>query len=180
MPPDLSLRGPNGAVAISGRQLRFRRSLPVIHHCTARFPRRFAPRYDTSVEREVHQRPYAVKWACTWRSLTAATDAIGLCVLSIPNTNRRCTAGRDMSLPYNAWPKARELFILHFSVFSIHSFLHAAPCKAPHRPNMCAQKAAAAEPQRRVLFSYASPRRGKVTVTVVPVPRVLSSATRAW
>ena len=94
MPPDLSLRGPNGAVAISGRQLRFRRSLPVIHHCTARFPRRFAPRNDTSGEREVHQRPYAVKWACTWRSLTAATDAIGLCVLSIPNTNRRCTTGR--------------------------------------------------------------------------------------
>ena len=127
MPPDLSLRGPNGAVAISGRQLRFRRSLPVIHHCTARFPRRFAPRNDTSGEREVHQRPYAVKWACTWRSLTAATDAIGLCVLSIPNTNRRCTAGRDMSLPNNAWPKARELFILHFSVFSIHLFLRAPP-----------------------------------------------------
>ena len=55
-----------------------------------------------------------------------------------------------------------------------------APCKAPHHPNICAQKAAAAEPQRLVLFSYASPGRGKVTVTVVPVPRVLSSATRAW
>ena len=47
--------------------------------------------------------------------------------LSIPNTNRRCTAGRGMPLPYNAWPKARELFILHFSVFSIHLFLRAPP-----------------------------------------------------
>ena len=85
-----------------------------------------------------------------------------------------------MPLPYSARPEVCVFFILHFSVFSIHSFLHAAPCKAPHRPNICAQKAAAAEPQRLVLFSYASPGRGKVTVTVVPVPRVLSSATRAW
>ena len=46
--PDLSLRGPNGAVAISGRQLRFRREYPVIRLGTARFPRRFAPRNDTS------------------------------------------------------------------------------------------------------------------------------------
>ena len=48
--PGLSLRGPNGAVAISGRQLRFRRGFPVIHSGTARLPRRFAPRNDTSGE----------------------------------------------------------------------------------------------------------------------------------
>ena len=42
--PDLSLRGPEGAVAISCRQLRFRRGSPVIQPGTARFPRRFAPR----------------------------------------------------------------------------------------------------------------------------------------
>ena len=46
--PDLSLRGPEGAVAISCRQLRFRRGFPVIQPGTARFPRRFAPRNDTS------------------------------------------------------------------------------------------------------------------------------------
>ena len=45
---ELSLRGPDGAVAISGRQLRFRRGFPIIQPCTARFPRRFAPRNDTS------------------------------------------------------------------------------------------------------------------------------------
>ena len=43
-------RRPTADVAISGRQLRFRHSLPVIHHGTARFPRRFAPRNDTSGE----------------------------------------------------------------------------------------------------------------------------------
>ena len=48
MPSDLSLRGPDGAVAISGRQLRFRRERPVIRPSTARLPRRFAPRNDTS------------------------------------------------------------------------------------------------------------------------------------
>ena len=69
--PDLSLRGPNGAVAISGRQLRFRRGLPVIQLCTARLPRRFAPRNDTSGSAAVHQRPPAVEWLCTRRSVTA-------------------------------------------------------------------------------------------------------------
>ena len=46
--PSLSLRGPEGAAAISGRQLRFRRGCPVIGLGTARFPRRFAPRNDNS------------------------------------------------------------------------------------------------------------------------------------
>ena len=39
-------RRPQADVAISGRQLRFRRNRPVILPCTARFPRRFAPRND--------------------------------------------------------------------------------------------------------------------------------------
>ena len=47
-PPDLSLRGGVADVAISGRQLRFRREYPVIQPGTARFPRRFTPRNDTS------------------------------------------------------------------------------------------------------------------------------------
>ena len=46
--PELSLRGGVADVAISGRQLRFRREYPVIQPGTARFPRRFAPRNDTS------------------------------------------------------------------------------------------------------------------------------------
>ena len=75
--PDLSLRGPNGAVAISRRQLRFRRGLPVIQLCTARLPRRFAPRNDTSGSAAVHQCPPAVEWLCTRRSLTAATVKFG-------------------------------------------------------------------------------------------------------
>ena len=46
--PELSLRGGVADVAISGRQLRFRREYPVIQPGTARFPRRFTPRNDTS------------------------------------------------------------------------------------------------------------------------------------
>ena len=73
-PPDLSLRGPTGAVAISGRHLQlvqaiadhthlvgggvldapprngtiFAGGFPVVRPGTARLPRRFAPRNDTS------------------------------------------------------------------------------------------------------------------------------------
>ena len=85
--PELSLRGPSGAVAISGRQLRFRRECPVIHpgparlhpkgtssRCALRAPRRFAPRND---------KPLA---------FTILTIACLLC---------RCAAGSGMPLPYN-------------------------------------------------------------------------------
>ena len=65
-------------MAISGRQLRFRRNLPVIQPDTARLPRRFAPRNDK------------FGGLCDWRghpaicqparrSVSAATDAIGAC-----------------------------------------------------------------------------------------------------
>ena len=43
---ELSLRGRFAPVAISGRQLRFRREYSVIQPGSARFPRRFAPRND--------------------------------------------------------------------------------------------------------------------------------------
>ena len=42
-------RRPQADVAISGRQLRFRRKYPIIRPSTARFPRRFAPRNDKPV-----------------------------------------------------------------------------------------------------------------------------------
>ena len=48
-------------------------------------------------------------------------------ILTMVCTSCRCTAGRGQPGPYNAWPKARELFILHFSVCSIHLFLRAPP-----------------------------------------------------
>ena len=41
-------------------------------------------------------------------------------ILSLPNTNRRCSARRGMPLPYNARPEVCVFFILPFSVFSIH------------------------------------------------------------
>ena len=48
-------------------------------------------------------------------------------ILSLPNTNRRCSARSGMPLPYSARPEVCVFFILHFSVFRIHSF----PCPAP-------------------------------------------------
>ena len=63
-------------VGISRSGLRFRRGLYVIRPCTARLPRRFAPRNDTSGSAAVHQRPPAVEWLCTRRSVTAL-QAVG-------------------------------------------------------------------------------------------------------
>ena len=72
---------------------RIRRGFPVIRPGTARLhpngtssrfalraPRRFAPHNDTSGGAAVHQRPPAVELSRTWRSGSAATDAIGLYV----------------------------------------------------------------------------------------------------
>ena len=77
MPPSLSLRGRIAPVAISRNWLRFRRGLPVIRPGTARFPRRFAPRNDTSGSAEVHQSTSTVEYPPARRSVSAATDAIG-------------------------------------------------------------------------------------------------------
>ena len=52
---------------------------------------------------------------------------LAFAILTMVCTSCRCTAERGQPGPYNAWPKARELFILHFSVFSIHLFLRAPP-----------------------------------------------------
>ena len=72
-------------VAISGRQLRFRRGFPVIHPGTARLPRRFAPRNDNS---------------------GAST------ILSATCTNCQFSAGRGMPLPYNARLETSRNFTL--------------------------------------------------------------------
>ena len=69
---------------------------------TARLPRRFAPRNDTSGEREVHQCPPAVELLPTGRSLSAATGPVGaVTILTAACANRLCSAGRGMPLPYN-------------------------------------------------------------------------------
>ena len=114
-------------VAISGRQLRFRREYPVIRLGTARLhpkgtssrfalraPRRLAPHNDKSGVITVltgactsRQRcagsgmplPYNSGCGrrncfkicnCQWRSGSAATDAIGLCVFSVARANCKC------------------------------------------------------------------------------------------
>ena len=73
-------RRPQADVAISGRQLRFRRGFPVIHPGTARFPRRFAPRNGNS-DSLAPPNHHCNTRNCRRRSLSAATDAIGWYVL---------------------------------------------------------------------------------------------------
>ena len=89
--PGLSLRGPNGAVAISGRQLRFRRGFPVIHSGTARLPRRFAPRNDTSGECGGAPAP-SIGLMTPYKALTDCryTPYFGAYRLTTADTSRRC------------------------------------------------------------------------------------------
>ena len=78
----------------------FADSLPVIRLGTARLPRRFAPRNDTSGEREVHQRPPTVELLPTGRSLSAATGPVGaITILTAACANRLCSAGRGQPGP---------------------------------------------------------------------------------
>ena len=94
--PDVSLRGRFAPVAISGRQLRFRREYPVIRLCTARLhpkgtssryalraPRRFAPRNDNS------------------GAVTILTEA---CFA------RQCAAGPGCPRPYSALSMSAQKF----------------------------------------------------------------------
>ena len=60
------------------------------------------PRNDTSGGAVVHQRPPAIEWLCTRRSLSAATPHIlAFTVLSLTCTDRQHSAGRGMPLPYS-------------------------------------------------------------------------------
>ena len=85
-------------MAISCNRLRFRRGIPVIHHCTARFPRRFAPRNDKPVC------PAPMNLCCKTYSLQGAqgtplqTQSVHT-VLSTPCTNCKCVAGSGMPFP---------------------------------------------------------------------------------
>ena len=57
----------------------------------------------------VHQRPPAIEWLCTRRSLGAATPHIlAFTVLSLTCTNRQHSAGSGMPLPYNGVCDQRE------------------------------------------------------------------------
>ena len=84
-------RRPQADVAISGRQSRFRRECPVIRLGTARLPRRFAPRNDTSGEcggapapSNGLMTPYKALTDCRY------TPYFGAYRLTTADTSRRC------------------------------------------------------------------------------------------
>ena len=97
-PSRVIARRPKADAAISCNRLRFRRGIPVIHHCTARFPRRFAPRNDKPVC------PAPMNLCCKTYSLQGAqgtplqTQSVHT-VLSTPCTNCKCSAGSGMPFP---------------------------------------------------------------------------------
>ena len=67
------------------------------------------PRNDTSGGAVVHQRPPAIEWLCTRRSLSAATPHIlAFTVLSLTCTDRQHSAGSGIPLPYNGVCDQRE------------------------------------------------------------------------
>ena len=81
-----------------------------------------------------------------WRSLTAATDAIGFYVfrnqpvfpptifaLSTAGTSRQYSAGSGTPLPYSArlFVNFTKLFPIHFSVFMIHLIIISTPDTVP-------------------------------------------------
>ena len=77
-PPNLSLRGGRRPTWQSREgSCDFADGFPVVRPCSARLPRRFAPRNDTSGERAVHQCTCAVELPSARCSGNAATDAIG-------------------------------------------------------------------------------------------------------
>ena len=99
--PDLSLRGGRRPTWQS-RSTRPHRGKATGETATAfpRLPRRFAPRNDTSGEREVHQRPPTVELLPTGRSLSAATGPVGaVTILTAACANRLCSTGRGQPGP---------------------------------------------------------------------------------
>ena len=91
MLPDLSLRGGAADVAISQYPAGSQESHGENVTGCERLPR---PLRGLAMTRQggaaVHQSPHAVKLPPTRRSLSAATDAIGLYGLSLPCTSRKC------------------------------------------------------------------------------------------
>ena len=107
--PELSLRGPSGAVAISGRQLRFRRECPVIHPGPARLhPKGTSSRFALRAPRRAF-------------ALPAMTNLGAIAFLTLARTSRRCSARRGMPLPYNARQKASCSSPLSILVFPLPS-----------------------------------------------------------
>ena len=69
------------------------------------------------------RRGYLAICNCPWRSLSAATDAIGFHVLSPPCTSRQPCAGRGMPRPYNT-QLALQNFPLSIIHFPLHTLFH--------------------------------------------------------
>jgi len=89
MASKLSLRGPKGAVAISQYTAESQAGSGENVTAFPRLPRRFAPRND-KLGGLMPQNPCGACCQPAWRSLSAATDAIGVYVSSTACTGRQC------------------------------------------------------------------------------------------
>ena len=137
---DLSLRGRFAPVAISGRQLRFRQGLPVVQAYAARLPRRFAPRNDKSGG-------FAPLNFCrdhcqsARRSLSAATDAIGVCYFN--DSRYKSAVGAPPISHKNIPDAAASGVILRLIRFCAASHTAFYKCRSgPEAPDGCPAPAA--------------------------------------
>ena len=87
--PELSLRGPKGAVAISQYTAESQAGSGENVTAFPRLPRRFAPRNDKPVCL-TPPNYYCNTCDCLWRSLSAATDAIGAYHFTLTSMGRKC------------------------------------------------------------------------------------------
>ena len=125
--PERAARG--SALGVQSREGShdFADSLPVIRLGTARLPRRFAPRNDTSGEREVHQCPPAVELLPTGRSLSAATGPVGGGCHFNDSLCESFVQHREGHAP-PLQSTAGGLLIIHSSFFSLqYSFFYICP-----------------------------------------------------
>ena len=126
--PDLSLRGGRRPTWQS-RSTRPHRGKATGETATAfpRLPRRFAPRNDTSGEREVHQCPPTVELLPTGRSLSAATGPVGGGCHFNDSLCESFVQHREGHAP-PLQSTAGGLLIIHSSFFSLqYSFFYICP-----------------------------------------------------
>ena len=102
----LGVQSREGSCDFAGGTLSSNHVLP----CPARLPRAQSALAMTHQGNAlVHQRPPAIEWLCTRRSLSAATPHIlAFTVLSLTCTDRQHSAGSGMPLPYNGVCDQRE------------------------------------------------------------------------
>ncbi len=130
---------------------------PLMCHCEERSDVAISQYPAASWESYRRKRNCLPEIATSACGLLAMTNLGAVAILSLPNTNRRCSARSGMPLPYNARPEVCVFFILHFSVFRIH--FHAP------LPYNAQQKASCSSPRSILVFPLPSRSSSTYNIT---------------